>query len=194
MPRLQCLQGRRALWLLGLVLVIGLGAERALTLAHAAPTDFDDAYMYLRYAKHVLAGHGISWNAGEGGVYGVTSLLHLFVLAKLRWAFPGLGSAALLRIASGSAAAALLAALVGIVALHARHPRLRRNWLRVILGLSGGIDSALVATIAADALGPDAVHVVLMPSRYSSEHSVGDAENWPAAGAARPHGPDRGHG
>ena len=47
----------------------------------------------------------------------------------------------------------------------------------VILGLSGGIDSALTATIAADAIGPDRVHVVLMPSQYSSEHSVGDAED-----------------
>jgi NAD+ synthase (glutamine-hydrolysing) len=46
----------------------------------------------------------------------------------------------------------------------------------VLVGLSGGIDSALTATIAADALGADRVHVVLMPSRYSSEHSVGDAE------------------
>jgi NAD+ synthase (glutamine-hydrolysing) len=47
----------------------------------------------------------------------------------------------------------------------------------VILGLSGGIDSALTATIAADAIGPEQVHVVLMPSRYSSAHSVGDAED-----------------
>ena len=47
----------------------------------------------------------------------------------------------------------------------------------VILGLSGGIDSALTATIAADALGPDRVHAVLMPSRYSSAHSVADAED-----------------
>jgi len=46
----------------------------------------------------------------------------------------------------------------------------------VILALSGGIDSALTATIAADAVGPDRVHVVLMPSRYSSDHSVTDAE------------------
>jgi NAD+ synthase (glutamine-hydrolysing) len=54
----------------------------------------------------------------------------------------------------------------------------RKNGFRtVILGLSGGIDSALVATIAADALGPDQVHVVLMPSSYSSEHSVSDAED-----------------
>ena len=54
---------------------------------------------------------------------------------------------------------------------------IRKNGFRsVILGLSGGIDSALVATIAADAIGPDGVHTVLMPSRYSSEHSVTDAD------------------
>ncbi len=47
----------------------------------------------------------------------------------------------------------------------------------VILALSGGIDSALTATIASDAIGPDRVHVVLMPSRYSSDHSVTDAED-----------------
>jgi len=47
----------------------------------------------------------------------------------------------------------------------------------VILALSGGIDSALTATIAADAIGPDRVHVALMPSKYSSEHSVTDAED-----------------
>jgi NAD+ synthase (glutamine-hydrolysing) len=53
----------------------------------------------------------------------------------------------------------------------------RKNGFRtVVLGLSGGIDSALVATIARDALGPDAVHVVGMPSDWSSEHSVTDAE------------------
>jgi NAD+ synthase (glutamine-hydrolysing) len=53
----------------------------------------------------------------------------------------------------------------------------QKNGFRsVILGLSGGIDSALTATIATDAVGPDAVHVVLMPSPYSSEHSVADAE------------------
>ena len=45
----------------------------------------------------------------------------------------------------------------------------------VVLGLSGGIDSALVATIAVDALGTDHVHGVLMPSPFSSEGSVTDA-------------------
>jgi NAD+ synthase (glutamine-hydrolysing) len=46
---------------------------------------------------------------------------------------------------------------------------------KVILGLSGGIDSALVAAIAAEAIGADRVLGVLMPSPYSSEHSVTDA-------------------
>lgn len=46
----------------------------------------------------------------------------------------------------------------------------------VVVGLSGGIDSSLVATIAADALGPENVVGVSMPSRYSSDHSLEDAE------------------
>ncbi|HLI14442.1 MAG TPA: NAD+ synthase [Acidimicrobiales bacterium] len=45
----------------------------------------------------------------------------------------------------------------------------------VVVGLSGGIDSALVATIAADALGPRRVHAVSMPSRFSSPGSLTDA-------------------
>ncbi len=54
---------------------------------------------------------------------------------------------------------------------------IKKNRFRdVCVGLSGGIDSSLVATIAADALGPGQVHGVLMPSRYSSEHSLADAK------------------
>jgi len=47
---------------------------------------------------------------------------------------------------------------------------------QVLLGLSGGIDSALTAAIAARALGPDKVFGVAMPTRYSSEGSITDAE------------------
>lgn len=76
-----------------------------------------------------------------------------------------------------------------------RHPRLgreaeiyqalvlgTRDYVRknsfgdVVIGLSGGIDSSLVAMIAADALGADHVHGVAMPSRYSSKGSLDDAE------------------
>ncbi len=54
----------------------------------------------------------------------------------------------------------------------------RKNGFRsVVLGLSGGIDSAVVATVACDALGAEAVHVVGLPSRYSSAHSLSDAED-----------------
>ncbi|MGD0701057.1 MAG: NAD+ synthase [Trebonia sp.] len=53
----------------------------------------------------------------------------------------------------------------------------KNGFRTVILALSGGIDSALTATIAADAIGPENVHVVLMPSRWSSDHSVTDAED-----------------
>jgi NAD+ synthase (glutamine-hydrolysing) len=47
----------------------------------------------------------------------------------------------------------------------------------VVLGLSGGIDSAVVATLAVDALGADRVYGVGLPSKYSSEHSLSDAED-----------------
>ncbi len=46
----------------------------------------------------------------------------------------------------------------------------------VVIALSGGIDSTIVACIAVDALGPEHVHGVSMPSRYSSEHSKSDAQ------------------
>ncbi|MFI2435691.1 NAD+ synthase [Streptomyces sp. NPDC018693] len=52
----------------------------------------------------------------------------------------------------------------------------RKNGFRsVLIGLSGGIDSALVAAIACDAVGAEHVYGVSMPSKYSSEHSRGDA-------------------
>jgi NAD+ synthase (glutamine-hydrolysing) len=52
----------------------------------------------------------------------------------------------------------------------------RKNGFRTVtLGLSGGIDSAVTATIAADAIGAENVHGVSMPSAYSSDHSIADA-------------------
>ena len=47
----------------------------------------------------------------------------------------------------------------------------------VILGLSGGVDSAITAAVAADALGPDRVHAIMMPSPYTSHESLEDAES-----------------
>lgn len=53
----------------------------------------------------------------------------------------------------------------------------KNGFKSVVLGLSGGIDSAVCASIAADALGADRVYGVSMPSRYSSEHSRSDADD-----------------
>jgi len=51
----------------------------------------------------------------------------------------------------------------------------KMGFRKAVLGLSGGIDSALVCALAVEALGSENVHGVLMPSRYSSDHSVADA-------------------
>ena len=52
----------------------------------------------------------------------------------------------------------------------------KNNFKSVILGLSGGIDSALVASLAADAIGGNRVYGVALPSKYSSDHSLADAK------------------
>ncbi|NNL36543.1 MAG: NAD+ synthase [Silicimonas sp.] len=51
----------------------------------------------------------------------------------------------------------------------------KTGFSKALLGLSGGIDSAIVATIAADALGPDNVRCVMLPSEYTSQASLDDA-------------------
>ncbi len=51
----------------------------------------------------------------------------------------------------------------------------KNGFRHVVVGLSGGVDSGLVAVLAVDALGADRVHTVAMPSRFSSRHSLDDA-------------------
>ncbi|MGB3279099.1 MAG: NAD+ synthase, partial [Pseudorhodobacter sp.] len=53
----------------------------------------------------------------------------------------------------------------------------KTGFKKVLLGLSGGIDSAIVATIAADALGPQNVRCVMLPSEYTSQSSLDDAKD-----------------
>ena len=70
----------------------------------------------------------------------------------------------------------------GIASVHAALVLGLRDYVRkcgfksVVLGLSGGIDSAVVAALAAEALGPANVTGISLPSRYSSDHSRGDAQ------------------
>jgi len=70
-----------------------------------------------------------------------------------------------------------LAEVYGALVLGLRDYVSKNGFRSVILGLSGGIDSAVVAAISVDALGADRVHGVALPSAYSSEHSIADAHD-----------------
>ena len=71
---------------------------------------------------------------------------------------------------------ASLASLSQALKLGLRDYVLKCGFSRVVLGLSGGIDSAVVATLAADAIGSQNVLALAMPSRFSSDHSLTDAK------------------
>ncbi|MCU0722232.1 MAG: NAD+ synthase [Planctomycetes bacterium] len=85
--------------------------------------------------------------------------------------FDSEGDAGLLRPALSDDATAARRALV----LGLRGYMRKCGFTDAVIGLSGGIDSALVAALAAEALGPSRVHGVAMPSRYSSPGSISDA-------------------
>jgi NAD+ synthase len=61
----------------------------------------------------------------------------------------------------------------------------KNGFKSVVLGLSGGVDSALVAVLAADALGPERVHAVMLPYRFTSNESLSDAADCAKALAIR---------
>ena len=68
----------------------------------------------------------------------------------------------------------------------------KNGFREVVVGVSGGIDSALTAALAVEALGPERVHGVSMPSRYSSEGTRGDARRLAESlGSRLPRDPDR---
>jgi NAD+ synthase (glutamine-hydrolysing) len=67
------------------------------------------------------------------------------------------------------------AELYGALVLGTRDYVRKNGFTDVVIGLSGGIDSTIVACVAVDALGAEHVHGVSMPSRYSSDHSKSDA-------------------
>ena len=67
------------------------------------------------------------------------------------------------------------ASVYGALVLGVRDYVGKHRFPGVVLGLSGGVDSALTLAIAVDALGADRVHAVMMPSRYTSQMSLDDA-------------------
>jgi NAD+ synthase (glutamine-hydrolysing) len=117
-------------------------------------------------------------DAGDGS----TMTIHRITLDRTEDQTQGLGNERLRPAQAATppgagAPDADLAEVYAALVLGTRDYARKNGFGSAILALSGGIDSALTATIAADAIGADRVHVVLMPSKYSTGHSVSDAED-----------------
>ena len=68
-------------------------------------------------------------------------------------------------------------AIYGALVLGLRDYVMKNGFPGVVLGLSGGVDSAICAAIAVDALGPERVHCIMLPYRYTSDESLKDAKD-----------------
>ena len=97
-------------------------------LVSAPPSTFDDSYMFIRYAKHILAGDGHAWNPGGEQTYGITSLLYVFLITVLRWA-TSFTDAELVRLASASCAVAAVVVMVISAARFSISSALRQSYL-----------------------------------------------------------------
>src|SRR5262249_38050745 len=96
--------------------LLALGAYLAAAAPRFGHTTFDDAYIFLRYAKHALGGAGSCWNVGEGPSYGVTSVLHLLLVTALR-GLTRLSDGAILTLISSAAGLLACAALTALAFL-----------------------------------------------------------------------------
>lgn len=109
--RLFFTRSRGAVALVALV-AVGLSAWISASKIFAPPpTNFDDAYMYVRYAKQILAGHGHAWNPDGVQTFGSTNTLYLGFVLPLR-GLTSLTDAGILRLLSGSFGAGALAVMV----------------------------------------------------------------------------------
>ena len=134
--------GARPLW--SRLAVAGVAAalvvERLCTLAAAPPTDFDDAYMFVRYADNLRGGFGMVWNRGGETVYGATGLLHLGLVTAVRAIAPAWPDWRVLAVATLVAAVVAVAVATAIVSRFASHAWLRGAPERALL--------VVVATVA----------------------------------------------
>lgn len=116
--------------LLAVIAAGSLVAHGLCVLPQLAATEFDDAYIFLRYAKHWLSGAGFAWNTADGPVYGVTSVAHLLAVTAVRGLTALPDPLVLTSISFGAGLAALaVLAVVGFVWF----PRLGKSWAPLLL-------------------------------------------------------------
>ena len=103
-----------------------------MTLPLLNTTSFDDAYIFLRYAKHFLSGHGFSWNPSEGPAYGISSVLHLLTVTTAR-GLTNIPDAKVVTTLSfcGGLLSCLALIILGFLVLS--KGEFRRSWLPVIV-------------------------------------------------------------
>jgi len=134
--------GTAVLGLIGAALFVYV-AWHLLSTAMTKPTEFDDAYMFARYAHNFWDGFGHSWNRSQGPVYGSTSILH-FAVVTLATGLVGSADGNLLAVAS------VVPALLGIVFLSFASGLVSRNGNLVArVGAWGAVVTATVAVMPA---------------------------------------------
>lgn len=112
----------------------------------------------------------------DGGSHAVDGSGNLLLRAPLFEAWEGVLDLACVGVTAIEPVAEPTAQIYAALVMGVRDYVRRNGSSQVVLGLSGGIDSALTAAIAVEALGADNVLGVLLPSQYSSDHSIADAE------------------
>ncbi len=149
----------------------GRRAERhAVVSHHARSTQTPFLYLNQLGGQDELIFDGASFVADATG-----DIVHEMPSASAAVHVISVDGPAISAVESSSPVADELAEVYELLTL-ATHDYVTKNGFHsVVIALSGGIDSAIVATIAVDALGPDNVTTIAMPSRYSSEHSLSDA-------------------
>lgn len=105
-----------------------LGAYAHYVLRHQ-PTRVDDAYMFVRYADNLLAGHGYAWNRDGDQTYGCTSVLFLGVIALLRATLSWLAPSQILACASAGAGALAVATIAATCGRFSRSSQLKGAYL-----------------------------------------------------------------
>ena len=158
---------------------VGKHKLREAMLNHAA-TSYQKPILYANQVGGnddlVFDGHSVALNSSGEVVFrakGFESDLFVMELEHLRLSPDNESRSPIAPLSKVGMNQEIFTALVLGVQDYAR----KCGFSKAILGLSGGIDSALVAAIASEALGAENVLGVLMPSPYSSDHSISDAED-----------------
>lgn len=146
-----------------------------LSATHARELGCPVAYVNLVGGQDELVFDGTSFVVDQGGA--LSAVAPAFEPALLTWEFtPGLNPIASIHSSERIVAESELSQIYRALVVATRDYVEKNSFATVVLGLSGGIDSALTAAVACDALGANKVFGVALPGPYSSQHSLTDAE------------------